>query len=165
MQRPGRGGSEATVVGHAISGVGLDSPGGLVRVVLRPAAPDAEDLEERVVRRSTTRSLSGMIALSVMWMCSGQTSVQHLVMLQRPSPASSAIRSSRSSPSSGCISSEREPDHESRTVEAVLQIVVAQDVADVLAEEALDALAELAHPVDVLLRDQEVARRGGPHVA
>src|ERR1017187_9286709 len=31
---------------------------------------------------SATRSLSGMIALSVMWMCSGHTSVQHLVMLQ-----------------------------------------------------------------------------------
>src|ERR1700676_5430540 len=33
-------------------------------------------------RTSATRSLSGMIALSVMWMCSGHTSVQHLVMLQ-----------------------------------------------------------------------------------
>ena len=32
--------------------------------------------------RSTTRSLSGMIALSVIVMCSGQTFVQHLVMLQ-----------------------------------------------------------------------------------
>jgi len=32
--------------------------------------------------RSTTRSLSGMSALSVILMCSGQTSVQHLVMLQ-----------------------------------------------------------------------------------
>jgi hypothetical protein len=31
---------------------------------------------------STTRSLSGMMALSVMWMCSGHTFVQHLVMLQ-----------------------------------------------------------------------------------
>ena len=32
--------------------------------------------------------------------------------------------------------------------------MVAQDVADVLAQEALDALAELAHAVDVLLADQ-----------
>src|SRR3954447_2482272 len=31
---------------------------------------------------STTRSFSGMIPLSVMWMPSGHTSVQHLVMLQ-----------------------------------------------------------------------------------
>ena len=31
---------------------------------------------------SPTRSFIGMIALSVMWMPSGQTSVQHLVMLQ-----------------------------------------------------------------------------------
>ena len=32
--------------------------------------------------RSTARSFSGMIALSVILMCSGHTSVQHLVMLQ-----------------------------------------------------------------------------------
>jgi aryl-alcohol dehydrogenase-like predicted oxidoreductase len=32
--------------------------------------------------RPTTRSFIGMIALSVILMCSGQTSVQHLVMLQ-----------------------------------------------------------------------------------
>src|SRR4051812_8133459 len=31
---------------------------------------------------STTRSFNGMMPLSVMWMPSGQTSVQHLVMLQ-----------------------------------------------------------------------------------
>ena len=34
---------------------------------------------------------------------------------------------------------------------AVLGLVVAQHVADVLAQEALDALAELLHAVDVLL--------------
>ncbi len=33
-------------------------------------------------RRPATRSFIGMIALSVILMCSGQTSVQHLVMLQ-----------------------------------------------------------------------------------
>ena len=54
---------------------------------------------------STTRSFSGMMALSVILMCSGQTSVQHLVMLQRPSPSSSRTSSRRSSVSSGCISS------------------------------------------------------------
>ncbi len=32
--------------------------------------------------RSTTRSFIGMMPLSVILMCSGQTSVQHLVMLQ-----------------------------------------------------------------------------------
>ncbi len=32
--------------------------------------------------RSTTRSLSGMMPLSVRWIPSGQTSLQHLVMLQ-----------------------------------------------------------------------------------
>src|SRR5512143_700827 len=45
--------------------------------------------------RVTTRSLSGMIALSVMWMPSGQTSVQHFVMLQKPSPYFSFARSTR----------------------------------------------------------------------
>src|ERR1700688_271857 len=55
---------------------------------------------------SATRSLSGMIALSVMWMCSGHTSVQHLVMLQYPSPPCSRVCSRRSRMSLGCISSE-----------------------------------------------------------
>ena len=44
---------------------------------------------DRIVKASTTRSFSGMMPLSVMWMCSGQTSVQHLVMLHRPMSRSS----------------------------------------------------------------------------
>src|SRR6185503_6992239 len=52
----------------------------------------------------TMRSLSGMIALSVMWMCSGQTSVQHFVMLQNPRPCFWRMSSMRSFVSSGCIS-------------------------------------------------------------
>ena len=44
-----------------------------------------------------------------------------------------------------------DPDHEARPVEGVLAVVVAEDVADVLTEEALDALAELDRAVDVLL--------------
>src|SRR5262249_32458531 len=59
-----------------------------VRPWLRPGA--RYDLEvstrrRRVMgsyRRSTTRSFSGMMALSVMVISSGQTLVQHLVMLQ-----------------------------------------------------------------------------------
>ena len=43
-------------------------------------------------------------------------------------------------------------DQEARADELVVHVVVAQDVADVLAQEALDALAELLHAVDVLLR-------------
>jgi hypothetical protein len=35
-----------------------------------------------------------------------------------------------------------------------MQLVIAQDVAHVLAEEALDALPELGDPVDVLLPDR-----------
>ena len=45
------------------------------------------------------------MALSVMWICSGQTSVQHLVMLQKPRPALTLASSLRSWVSSGCISS------------------------------------------------------------
>src|SRR6266478_5794920 len=55
--------------------------------------------------RSTTRSLSGMIALSVIVMFSGQTLVQHLVMLQRPMPPWSFNSRNRFPVSSGCISS------------------------------------------------------------
>src|SRR6202042_542385 len=50
-----------------------------------------------------------------------------------------------------------QPDHEPRTEVPVLQTVVAEDVTDVLAHEALDALAKLAHPVGVLLGDQIIA--------
>ncbi|CAB4739915.1 unannotated protein [freshwater metagenome] len=55
---------------------------------------------------STTRSFIGMIALSVMRICSGQTSVQHFVMLHIPRPCSScAVRLRFRNRSSGCISS------------------------------------------------------------
>src|SRR5262245_1462331 len=42
---------------------------------------------------------------------------------------------------------------EARPAESVLLLVVAQHVADVLAEEALDALAELLDPIGLLLRE------------
>ena len=54
---------------------------------------------------STERSFSGMIALSVMWMSSGQTSVQHLVMLHMPRPPSSLAARAPSLRASGCMSS------------------------------------------------------------
>src|SRR6266571_2232540 len=44
-----------------------------------------------------------------------------------------------------------EPDQEARADEGLLAPVIAQHVADVLAQEALDAFAELLHPVDVPL--------------
>src|ERR1700682_1422977 len=44
----------------------------------------------------------------------------------------------------------RDPDQETGTVEGILQVVVAYDVADVLAQEALDAFAELHHALDIL---------------
>jgi len=54
---------------------------------------------------STTRSFIGMIALSVILMPSGQTSVQHFVMLHIPIPAAPWASSGRSWVSSGCMSS------------------------------------------------------------
>ncbi len=42
-------------------------------------------------------------------------------------------------------------DEEPRADELVVLVVVAQHVADVLAQEALDALAEFLHAVDVFL--------------
>src|SRR6202030_2224715 len=46
----------------------------------------------------------------------------------------------------------RDAHEEARTAERVLLIVIAQDVADVLAEEALDAFAKLLHAVEVSLK-------------
>src|SRR5678815_185614 len=46
----------------------------------------------------------------------------------------------------------RRVDQEARSDELLVLVVVAQHVAHVLAQEALDALAELLHPVDVGLR-------------
>ena len=43
-------------------------------------------------------------------------------------------------------------DEKARPDELVVLVMIAQDVADVLAEEALDALPELLHAVHVLLR-------------
>ena len=54
---------------------------------------------------SGPRSFIGMMALSVIFIPSGHTSVQHLVMLQSPRPNSSCAASRRSAVSSGCISS------------------------------------------------------------
>ena len=57
----------------------------------------------------------------------------------------------RESTSSGCISRPATRTRKRGPAKLVLRVVVAQHVADVLAEEALDALAELLHAVDVVL--------------
>ena len=44
-----------------------------------------------------------------------------------------------------------ESHHEAGSSEVLLGLAVAQDVTDILAEEALDALAELLHPIHVFL--------------
>ena len=90
-----------------------------------------------------------MIALSVILISSGHTLVQHLVMLQYPMPPVFAqigdtIRGiERIHLQRGGI------DQESRTDELVVHVVIAQHVAHVLAQEALDALAEFLHTIDV----------------
>jgi len=91
------------------------------------------------------------MALSVIRMSSGQTSVQHLVMLQRPMPSSLSLQltCAREAPSSGCISSESGAYEEPRSSKLLLLAVIAQDVADVLAEEALNALAKFLYAIDV----------------
>ena len=100
-----------------------------------------------------------MIALSVILIPSGQTSVQHLVMLQRPMPAASFEQLGAVGGVERVHLEAGDADEEARAEVALLQCVVAQHVADVLAEEALDALAELADPVDVLLLHQPVGVR------
>src|SRR5580704_4292049 len=47
----------------------------------------------------------------------------------------------------------RDAHEEAWSVEAIGEAVRAVDVADVLAQEALDALAELVEAIDILLRD------------
>ena len=42
-------------------------------------------------------------------------------------------------------------DQETRADEFVVHVMIAQHVADVLAQEAFDALAEFLHAVDILL--------------
>jgi len=51
----------------------------------------------------------------------------------------------------------RQSDHETRTVEAVLAIVIAQDVTDILAEKTFNALAEFLHAFDVFLINNPIS--------
>ena len=52
-------------------------------------------------------------------------------------------------------------NHEAWTDEAVFAVVIAQDVADVLAQEALDALAELLDAIHVALHHAVVTGLAG----
>ena len=58
----------------------------------------------------------------------------------------------RSSVSSGCISSAADVDQKTRPDKFLVLVMIAQDVADILAKKTLDALAEFLHAIDVLLR-------------
>ena len=69
--------------------------------------------------------------------------VDGIMMLHRPRPPSSTVSASRSSVSSGCISRLATRTKKARFEVAPVHAVVPQDVADVLAQEPLDALTEL----------------------
>ena len=92
-----------------------------------------------------------MIALSVMVMCSGQTLVQHLVMLQKPMPlrllqfGHAIFGVERMHFQRGGI------NQKARADEFLVLVMVAQNVADILAEKTFDALAEFLHAIDVFL--------------
>ena len=102
-----------------------------------------------------------MMALSVMWMLSGHTSVQHFVMLHRPSPELPPDEVASVDGVERVHVERGESDEEARSgVGGLVLLVVTDDVADVLAKEALDALAELLGPVDVELRHAVGAVRG-----
>ena len=103
-----------------------------------------------------------MIAFSVIVMCSGHTFVQQRVMLHNPIPCCS-FSSPHAVAGVNRIHLERGGiGQESWADELVVHAVIAQDVAHVLAEEALDALAELLHPIDVLLLHRARCRRPHP---
>src|SRR5262245_8036089 len=53
-----------------------------------------------------------------------------------------------------------QPDHEARPDEPILARLIPQHVADVLAQEAFDALAELLHAIHILLTHAGVPIRG-----
>src|SRR3954468_20751146 len=94
----GRGGAGASVAVAAavpVTAVGAAEGGPPGRVIGAGPAPPAGPAGRLSLRRpilrprktgsyfvSTTRSFIGMMPLSVMWMPSGHTSLQHLVMLQ-----------------------------------------------------------------------------------
>ena len=54
--------------------------------------------------------------------------------------------------SSGCISSAADVNQKARADEFVVLLVIAQDVADILAKKTLDAFPEFLHAIDVVLR-------------
>ena len=92
------------------------------------------------------------MALSVMVMFSGQTFVQHLVMLQKPMPCAlpqfrqAVFGVQRVHLQRGGI------NQKARADEFFVLVMVAQYMADILAEKTFDALAEFLHAVNVLLR-------------
>ncbi len=53
-------------------------------------------------------------------------------------------------------------DEETRPYEFLMEFMVAQNVTDILAQEALDALAEFLGPIDVLLSRSATSRRARP---
>ena len=103
-----------------------------------------------------------MIAFSVMVIDSGHTCRQHVVMLQYPMlclffrSADAILRIER------MHFERRGVDQKARADELLVLVMLAQNVAHVLAQEALDALAEFLHAVHVhLLHAPRAVRRVG----
>jgi hypothetical protein len=90
-----------------------------------------------------------MIALSVIVIPSGQTFVQHFVMFAVPDTARVPQLPGAVLDVERVHLHRRRVDQESRSDERLVQPMVTQHVADVLAQEALDALPELLYAVDV----------------
>ena len=65
------------------------------------------------------------MALSVMWMSSGQTSVQHFVMLQKPMPPESFKNSGAIQRIERVHFQSGDAHHETRTEECILAIMIA----------------------------------------
>ena len=91
------------------------------------------------------------MALSVIVICSGQTFVQHLVMLQYPIP-SEILQFFQPVFSVNWVHFQGSGvNEESRSDELVMKIVFPKDMADILAEEALNTLPKLLDVVNVFL--------------
>jgi hypothetical protein len=76
----------------------------MVGTQAEPRAQRTEKRQNRVKMPIGNALIRGMMLLSVIRMCSGHTSVQHLVMLHNPRPDCVLSAGTRSRTSSGCES-------------------------------------------------------------
>ena len=106
------------------------------------------------------------MAFSVIVMCSGHTFVQQRVMLQKPMPVFVLEIAEPIGGVERVHLERRAVEEEARSDEALEFAMIPQDVADVLTQEALDALPEFLDAIDFALRHPPGAvRRIGPAAA